>query len=61
MSETNPYYLRSAELLERLRDEIGFGYGEKDIERIGDIVIARLKAWDRMDREKHEKRKQGEQ
>ncbi|OCJ67630.1 hypothetical protein A6U97_02595 [Agrobacterium tumefaciens] len=45
------YYKRAAALLEKLRDEIGSGFGEGDIERIGDIVIARLRAWDKLDRE----------
>jgi len=45
------YYKRAAALLEKLRDEIGSGFGEGDIEHISDIVIARLRAWDKLDRE----------
>lgn len=45
------YYKRAAAILEKLRDEIGSGFGEGDIELIGDVVIARLKAWDKLDRE----------
>ncbi|NTA80788.1 hypothetical protein G6L13_09850 [Agrobacterium tumefaciens] len=45
------YYKRAAVLLENLRDEIGSGFGEGDIELIGDVVIARLRAWDKLDRE----------
>lgn len=49
--DASDYYQRAAALLEKLRDEIGSGFGEGDIERIGDIVIARLRAWDKLDRE----------
>jgi hypothetical protein len=45
------YYKRAAALLEKLRDEIGAGFGEGDIEHISEIVIARLRAWDKLDRE----------
>lgn len=40
------YYDRAAVLLETIRELIGHGYGEGDIEHITSIVKARLEAWD---------------
>lgn len=42
------YYARAGVLLETLRDTIGHGYAEGDIEAITRIVVARLKDWDRL-------------
>jgi hypothetical protein len=42
------HFSRSATMLEKLRDTIGHGYGEGDIEAITRIVVARLKDWDRL-------------
>ncbi|WP_425962639.1 hypothetical protein [Rhizobium nepotum] len=53
LQQTAPsdYYLRAAKMLETLRNLIGSGYGENDIEHITDVVVARLRDWDRLDRE----------
>ena len=50
--QTSDYNQRAAKLVERLRNEIGFGYGINDIEHIGEIVVARIRAWDKLDQEK---------
>lgn len=51
-SPQTDYNQRTANLVERLRNEIGFGYGVNDIEHIGEIVVARIRAWDKLDQEK---------
>nr|DAF77053.1 MAG TPA: hypothetical protein [Caudoviricetes sp.] len=43
----NDHYKRAAAMLETLRDTIGYGYGEGDIEEITRIIKARLIDWDR--------------
>ncbi len=48
----NSYYHRAADLLEILRAEIDYGYATNDIEHIGEIVVARIRAWDTLDQEK---------
>jgi hypothetical protein len=50
------YHDRCGRMVEALRSEIGAGYGENDIEHITEIVLARLRAWDRLDREEHKRR-----
>lgn len=45
---TNDHHKRAADMLETLRDAIGYGYCEGDIELITRIVVSRLKDWDRL-------------
>lgn len=45
---TVDHHKRAADMLETLRDTIGYGYGEGDIEHITKIIVARLKEWDRL-------------
>ncbi|AFH19778.1 hypothetical protein F406_gp037 [Agrobacterium phage 7-7-1] len=46
--DPDDHYKRCAEAFETLRDTIGHGYAEGDIEAITRIVVARLKDWDRL-------------
>lgn len=51
MSEqVSDYHKRCAQFVETIRADIGSGYGQGDIEHLLGVTRARLKAWDKLDR-----------